>query len=175
MKRITTLAVVAAMALTMALPASAAPAAQAPPATTILDIVLVDDGEFDILQAAVIEAGLVDLLNGTKKLRVFAPTDAAFVSTFEAALGVPLTEQDVISFIEAGGVDAAYGDGALANILGYHVTNGDRAPVLARRSYRMFNGDRVTRHQLIDAGVSTTNILASNGVINVLDAALLIP
>ena len=177
MKRITTLAVVAAMALTMALPASAAPASPSakPPAATIVDIVLADDGEFDVLQAAVIEAGLVDLLSGTKKLRVFAPTDAAFVSTFEAALGGPLTEQDVIDFIEAGGVDAAYGDGALANILGYHVTDGDRAPVLARPSYRMFNGDRVSRQQLIDAGVSTTNILASNGVINVLDSAVLIP
>ncbi len=175
MQRMTTLAVVAAMALTMALPASAAPASQAPPASTIVDIVLADDGEFDVLQATVIQAGLVDVLNGTKKLRVFAPTDAAFVSTFEGILGGTLSEQDVISFIEAGGVDAAFGDGALANILGYHVTNGDRAPVLARRAYRMFNGDRVTRHQLLDAGVSTTNILASNGVINVLDTAVLIP
>lgn len=171
----TTLVVVAAAALTMALPASAAPASQAPPASTIVDIILADDGEFDVLQAAAIEAGLVDVLNGTKKMRVFAPTDAAFVSTFEGILGGPLAEQDVISFVEAGGVDAAFGDGALADILGHHVTNRDRAPVLERRAYRMFNGDRVTRYQLIDAGVESTNILVSNGVINVLDTAMLIP
>lgn len=178
MKRITTLAMVVAMALTIALPAAAnSPAAPStrPPAATIVDIVLADDGEFDVLQAAVIEAGLVDLLNGKEKLRVFAPTDAAFVSTFEGILGGPLTEQDVIGFIEAGGVDAAFGDGALADILGYHVTKGDRSPVLAKRGYHMFNGDWVTRHQLIEAGVSSTNILASNGVINVLDTAVLIP
>lgn len=175
MKRTTTLAVVAAVAMTMALPASAAPAAEAAPASTIVDIVLADDGEFDVLQAAVIEAGLVDVLNGKKKLRVFAPTDAAFVSTFEGILGGPLSEQDVINFVEAGGVDAAFGNGAFADILGYHFTNGDRAPVLARPAYRMLNGDRVTRHQLIDAGVCSTNILASNGVINVLDTAVLIP
>ncbi|MEX1038198.1 MAG: fasciclin domain-containing protein [Acidimicrobiia bacterium] len=175
MKKITTLAMVVAMALTMALPAAAAAPSAKPPAATIVDIVLADDGEFDVLQAAVIEADLVELLNGKKKLRVFAPTDAAFVSTFEGILGGPLSEQDVISFIEAGGVDAAFGDGALVDILSYHVTKGDRAPVLARPFYRTFNGDRVTRHQLIEAGVSSTNILASNGVINVLETAVLIP
>ena len=48
---------------------------------TIVGIVTQDDGEFDVLQAAVIRAGLVDALNGTTQYTVFAPTDAAFVTT----------------------------------------------------------------------------------------------
>lgn len=58
-----------------------------------------------MLQAAVIEAGLVGLLDGKRQLTVFAPTDGAFVSTFEGVLGVSLTEADVIDFVSAGGVD----------------------------------------------------------------------
>ncbi|REK25178.1 MAG: hypothetical protein DWQ40_00950 [Actinobacteria bacterium] len=174
MKRIVTLGTVLALALTMALPASAASDAEIPDAT-IVDIVLVDDGEFDVLQAAVIEAGLVDALSADKpKLRVFAPTDAAFVSTFEGLLGTSLTEADVISFIEAGGVDDALGAGALVDILLYHVTNGHRRDVLSQRSYWMLNGEKVTRHQLIEAGVGE-NIYASNGIINVLTNNVLIP
>ena len=40
------------------------PAAAKPRGLTIVDIVTQDDGEFDVLQAAVIRAGLVDALNG---------------------------------------------------------------------------------------------------------------
>ncbi len=174
MKRFTALAVATAMALTMALPASAATEEEPAPGT-IVDIVLADDGEFDVLQAAVIEADLVGALSGDDKLRVFAPTDAAFVSTFEGILGGPLTEQAVIDFIDSGGVDAAFGEGALADILTYHVTVGHRRDVLSQRSYWMLNGEKVTRHQLIEAGVSTTNIYASNGIINVLSESVLLP
>src|SRR5438046_2882171 len=45
---------------------------------TIVGIVLQEDGEFDVLQAAVVRAGLVEALNGTTQYTVFAPTDAAF-------------------------------------------------------------------------------------------------
>ena len=174
MRKLTTFAIAIAMALSIALPATAATPPDVPDAT-IVDIVLADDGEFDVLQAAVIEAGLVDALSADQpKLRVFAPTDAAFVTTFEGILGGPLTEADVIAFIESGGVDAAFGAGALANILTYHVTAGHFYDVLAKRSYLTLNGDRVTRHQLLAAGVGS-NIYASNGVINVLSEAVLIP
>src|SRR5689334_820658 len=56
-----------------------------PGSMTIVDIVLQNDGEFDVLQAAVVRAGLVDALNGTKQYTVFAPTDAAFVTTLGVA------------------------------------------------------------------------------------------
>ncbi|MCJ7711429.1 MAG: fasciclin domain-containing protein [Chloroflexi bacterium] len=142
---------------------------------TITDIVLVNDGEFDVLQAAVIEAGLAGALDGTRQLTVFAPTDAAFVSTFEGILETTLSEQDVIDFIDVGGVDAAFGDGALADILLYHVTPGRRqaTSVLAAPRYQMLNGDKLSRGELVDAGIVATNISASNGVIHVIGSVLL--
>lgn len=161
----------------IAVTAIAAPASASnkPGNMTITDIVLVNDGEFDVLQAAVIKAGLAGTLDGTRQFTVFAPTDAAFVKTFEGILQTDLSEQDVIAFIEAGGVDAAFGKGALANILLYHVTPGRRqaTSVLAAPSYSMLNGDRLSRGELVDAGLLATNITASNGVIHVIGSVLL--
>jgi len=155
---------------------------------TIVGIVLADDGEFDILQAAVIKAGLVDALNGTDKYTVFAPTDAAFVSTFSGLLGTSLTEQQVIDFINAGGVDTVFGNGALAGILLYHVEPGRHFSnsVLPKNSGQVktidtLNGSTFT---VSSSGVISTssggsasivaaNIPATNGVIHVIDAVLL--
>ena len=87
---ITVAAIAAAVAFTSNLFASgpgkseAAKAAK-PGTSTIVEIVLADDGEFDVLQAAVIKAGLVPVLNGKGQYTVFAPTDAAFVKTLEVA------------------------------------------------------------------------------------------
>ena len=144
---------------------------------TIVEIVLADDGEFDVLQAAVIEAGLAGALSSTdNQYTVFAPTDWAFVSTFRTLLGDDgLTEADVIAFIEAGGVDTAFGDGALADVLLFHVTNGRRTStsVTSAPQYRMLNGDRLSRAQLLDAGIASVDISASNGVIHVINWVLL--
>src|SRR6185503_2056732 len=56
-----------------------------PGSMTIVKIVLQEDGEFDVLQAAVVRAGLVEALNGTKQYTVFAPTDLAFATTLGVA------------------------------------------------------------------------------------------
>ena len=79
-----------AAAATLALAIGAAPVLAAVPGAkpgdaTIVDIVLANDGEFDILHAAVIEAGLAGALSSTDvQYTVFAPTDWAFVSTFRS-------------------------------------------------------------------------------------------
>ena len=160
---------------TVATPAFAAAGAKPGP-TTIVGIVTAD-GEFDVLQAAVVEAGLVAALNSTdNQYTVFAPTDAAFVSTFRAVLANnSLTEADVIAFISAGGVDTALGDGALSDILLYHVTNGRRTStsVVAAPGYQMLNGERLTRSDLLAAGINAVDISASNGVIHVINSVLL--
>jgi len=171
-------AAAAALALAIgAAPVFASNAGARPGSDTIVGIVLADDGEFDVLQAAVIEAGLAGALSSTDdQYTVFAPTDAAFVSTFRALLGDgTLTESDVIAFIQAGGVDAALGDGALANILLFHVTNGRRtsSSVVHAPQYRMLNGERLSRAQLLDAGIVATDVSASNGVIHVIGSVLL--
>ena len=76
-----------------------------------MEIVLQDDGEFDVLQAAVVRAGLVDVLNGNAQYTVFAPTDLAFVTTLAAA-----DEAAAIAAVNAMSPEA------LKNILLYHVT-----------------------------------------------------
>ena len=105
-----------------------------------------------------------------------APTDAAFVTTFRSVLGdASLTEADVIAFIDGGGVDTALGSGTLADILLFHVINGRRTStsVLAAPAYRMLNGDKLTRSDLLSAGIAATDISASNGVIHVINSVLL--
>ncbi len=165
------------LALTIAAAPAFAGEGAKPGTSTIVDIVLVNDGEFDVLQSAVIEAGLAGALSSTdKQYTVFAPTDWAFVSTFRGLLGDnTLTEADVIGFIDAGGVDTAFGSGALADILLYHVTNGRRTSnsVIKAPGYEMLNGDRLTRSDLVSAGIATVDISASNGVIHVINSVLL--
>jgi uncharacterized surface protein with fasciclin (FAS1) repeats len=140
-----------------------APAAK-PGNRTIVEIVVQPDGEFDVLQAAVVKAGLVDLLNGKNQYTVFAPTDAAFVKT----LGVA-NEAAAIAAVEGLPVDQ------LANILGYHITAGRRTSrsVLAAPSYHMLNGSTLTRAALTAAGIAATDISASNGIVHVINSVLL--
>jgi uncharacterized surface protein with fasciclin (FAS1) repeats len=142
---------------------SAAKAAK-PGTSTIVAIVLANDGEFDVLQAAVVRAGLVDVLNGNSQYTVFAPTDAAFIKT----LGVA-DEAQAIAVVNALPLEA------LTNILLYHVTAGRHtsSSVLAAPGYRMLNGDRLTRDELAAAGIAATDISASNGVIHVINSVLL--
>ena len=139
-------------------------AAARPGALSIVDIVLQDDDEFDVLQAAVIRAGLVSALDGTTQYTVFAPTDLAFVTT----LGVA-DEAAAIAAVNELPLDA------LTNILLFHVTEGRRISrsVLAAPSYQMLNGARLTRTQLTTAGIAATDISASNGIVHVINAVLL--
>ena len=139
-------------------------AAAKPGNSTIVEIVLQPDGEFDVLQAAVVKAGLVDLLNGKDQHTVFAPTDLAFVTT----LGVA-DEAAAIAAVEGLPVDQ------LTNILAYHVTHGRRTSrsVLAAPSYQMLNGGTLTRDALSAAGIAATDISASNGIVHVINAVLL--
>jgi len=148
-------------------PTSAKPdaaAAAKPGDLSIVGIVVQDDGEFDVLQAAVIRAGLVDALNGQTQHTVFAPTDVAFVTSLAVA-------------DEAAAINAVNGlpIETLTDILLFHVTHGRRTSrsVLAAPSYRMLNGATLTRTQLAAAGLAATDISASNGIVHVINAVLL--
>ena len=129
-----------------------------------MGLVLQEDGEFDVLQAAVVRAGLVDALNGRAQYTVFAPTDLAFITTLGAA-----DEAGAIAAVNGLPVDD------LRNILLFHVTNGRRTStsVLAAPSYAMLNGSRLTRDQLQAAGILTPDVMASNGVVHVIGRVLL--
>lgn len=160
-------------------PSTMAPAATSPAATTpapmaSADIVdtAVAAGDFATLAAALTAAGLVDTLKGPGPFTVFAPTDAAFAK------------------LPAGTVDELLKEpkGALTDILKYHVVAGK---VMAADVVKL-NGQKVKTVQgaeltvevtgdkvaLVDAAgnrvnVVTTDVMASNGVIHVIDGVLL--
>ncbi|MFC7132644.1 MULTISPECIES: fasciclin domain-containing protein [Salinibaculum] len=133
---------------------------------TIVDVAVAADG-FDVLVAAVQEAGLVDALSGNRQLTVFAPTDAAF-----DALGVTADNVGDVDFEAAVGV-------SLDEILTYHVVPGQREarsvvnvsklPTLNGAQIEVdgtdLNGDQAT---IVD-----TDIEASNGVVHAIDGVLL--
>jgi len=152
-----------------------------PPSQSITDIVVeaagMEDGaEFTTLLAAVSQAELAEALAGEGPFTVFAPTDAAFAAALEA-LGI--TAEDLLASED------------LASILLYHVVGGeealysnDVAAALAEageegRMIATLNGASfpVTADEegiYVDgAQIIMTDILASNGVIHVIDAVIL--
>ena len=135
-----------------------------PSSATIVDLVLAADGEFDVLQAAVVRAGLVEALSGPRHLTVFAPTDAAFVKSLNVA-----NEAAAIAAVNALPVET------LAEVLLFHVTPGRRTSnsVLAAPVYEMLNGQKLTREALVQAGILVPDISASNGVVHAIGALLL--
>jgi len=135
---------------------------------TIVDVAVAADG-FDVLVAAVQEAGLVDALSGNRQLTVLAPTDDAF-----GELGV--TEDNV------GDVDFEDAVGAsLTEILTYHVTPGRRysESILNADSLPTLNGKEVDVNGTeLNGGQANiiaekADIEASNGVIHPIDGVLL--
>ncbi len=132
--------------------------------------VAAEAGSFTTLLAAVEAAGLVDALTGEGPLTVFAPTDDAFAAAF-AALGIE--PADLLADTET-----------LTDILLYHVVAGEAyaADVVTLDSATTLNGLDVSI-SVSDEGVflndSTqviaTDVMASNGVIHVIDSVLLPP
>jgi uncharacterized surface protein with fasciclin (FAS1) repeats len=135
-----------------------------PGTSTIVDIVVAPDGEFDVLQAAVVRANLVGVLSGRTQYTVFAPTDAAFVKTLRVA-----NEAAAIAAVNGLPLDA------LTNVLLFHVTEGRRnsTSVLAAPRYTMLNGGTLTRDALTAAGIAKTDISASNGIVHVINSVLM--
>ena len=133
---------------------------------TIVDVAVAADG-FDVLVAAVQEAGLVDALNGNRQLTVFAPTDEAF-----GELGVTADNVGNVDF------EAAVG-ASLTEILTYHVVPGRRKAnsIVNADSVPTLNGAKVdvdgTDLNGDQADIVDTNIEASNGIIHVIDGVLL--
>jgi transforming growth factor-beta-induced protein len=141
------------------------PAAKSAEATSMNIVELAaEDGRFSTLVAALQAAGLDQALSGEGPFTVFAPTDDAFAQ---------LPEGTVASLLE----DIP----ALTNVLTYHVVNGQ---VLAEDVAGLSNAETLLGQFLeisadrslvtVDgAEVVTPDLLASNGVIHVIDRVLL--
>lgn len=158
------LAAVAAVSVTGAASASAQQAG----ATQETDIVdtAVAAGSFDTLATLLQRAGLVDALKGEGPFTVFAPTDAAFAKVPKNKLNALLRNRR-----------------KLRRVLLYHVAAGqlEAADVVQRWSIRTLNGRKV-RVRVTDsnvflnrAQVVTPDVMASNGVIHVIDRVLIPP
>ena len=123
-------------------------------------------GQFNTLVAAVKAADLVDTLQSPGPFTVFAPTDEAFaklpVGTVDSLLLPENKEQ-------------------LTEILKYHVVAGE---VLAADVVKLTSADTVEGQAVMitasdsgvrvnDANVIKTDVMASNGVIHVIDTVLI--
>lgn len=126
----------------------------------------IEAGSFNTLVAAVKAADLAGVLTGKGPFTVFAPTDEAFAK------------------LPAGTVESLLkpeNRARLRAILSYHVVSGRvmAQDVINLSSATTVQGEAITIRirngtpMVDDARVVTTDILASNGVIHVIDAVML--
>jgi uncharacterized surface protein with fasciclin (FAS1) repeats len=155
----------ASFALILSVLVSALPAAAGFAQKDIVDTA-VAAGTFNTLATALQAAGLADTLKGKGPFTVFAPTDEAFGK------------------LPAGTVESLFrpeNKDKLKAILLYHVVSGDvtAAQVVKLSSAKTINGQdlRLTVNDgtviVNDAKVVKADVLASNGVIHVIDTVLL--
>ena len=148
---------------------TAAPATKAPSPAALVDIVETAKGagSFATLLKAATAAGLVDTLKGAGPFTVFAPTDAAFAK------------------LPAGKLDSLLADlPTLKSVLLYHVVSGKvtAAQVTSLTTAKSVEGSAISiavkDGKVVLNGSSTvtaTDVMASNGVIHVIDTVILPP
>ena len=137
------------------------------PAGTVVDIV-VNSEVHNLLEAAVLEADLAETLSGEGPFTVFAPTDDAFIALAEA---LSLAPEDLLALPE------------LADILLYHVVGATAlsTDLSDGQMVTTLNGSDVTVTIneagifINDAQVIVADLVATNGVVHVIDAVLTPP
>ena len=142
--------------------------AEETPAEEATDIVAIASGneDFSTLVAAVAAAGLVETLQGEGPFTVFAPTNDAF-----AALPAGLVDKLLLP----------ENKDLLVKILTYHVVSGTvLAADVTAGDVPTVEGQNITITtdmgvKVNGATVTATDIIASNGVIHVIDAVILPP
>lgn len=137
---------------------------------TIVDVAASID-DFSTLVAAVQAAGLVETLSSDGPFTVFAPTNDAFATALDA-LG--LTADELLADTDT-----------LTEILTYHVVSGavdaETAISLDGQTAETVNGAEISINVvdgsvvINDATVTTADVMASNGIIHVIDTVLLPP
>ena len=137
------------------------------PTGTVVDIV-VNSEVHNLLEAAVLEADLAETLSGEGPFTVFAPTDDAFIALAEA---LTLAPEDLLALPE------------LADILLYHVVGATAlsTDLSDGQLVSTLNGADVTVTIneagifINDAQVIVADLVATNGVVHVIDAVLTPP
>ncbi len=168
MKRIATVAVLAIALAVGVTTATAGGTASAGPKAGQANIVqtAIAAGQFTTLASLLQKAGLVDTLSSGGPFTVFAPTDAAFAKVPKATLDALATHPAL-----------------LRSVLLYHVVPGSvtAADVVKLSSAKTLQGSsvliRVDKGSVFvnQARVTTPDVMASNGVIHVIDKVLIPP
>ncbi|MEC8252563.1 MAG: fasciclin domain-containing protein [Planctomycetota bacterium] len=125
-------------------------------------------GKFNTLLAAAKAAGLAETLSGKGPFTVFAPTDDAFAKLGKATIADLLKPEN---------------KDQLAGILTYHVVAGKvpAAKVVGMKSAKTVQGSDLPivvkdgKVTVAGASVVATDVMASNGVIHVIDSVMLPP
>ena len=123
-------------------------------------------GSFKTLAKALDAAGLVTTLKGAGPFTVFAPTDEAFAKLPDGTLETLLKPENKEK---------------LRRILTYHVVAGKvmASDVVKLQSARAVSGDTITVKvedgvvHVDNATVTSADVIASNGVIHVIDSVIL--
>ena len=126
--------------------------------------VAVEAGSFNTLAAALQAANLVETLQGEGPYTVFAPTDEAFAKLPEGTVEALLKDKE-----------------ALTQILLYHVVSGKvtSGEVVKLESAKTIEGQEVMIKvsegsvYINDSKVTSADVMASNGVIHVIDTVLI--
>lgn len=121
---------------------------------------------FNTLVAAIKAAGLVDTLKGPGPFTVFAPTDEAFAKLPPGTLDSLLQPENKAKVV---------------SILTYHVVPGKvmAHDVMKMHSAKTVEGEKITiksmgGHVMVNnANVTKTDIMASNGIIHVIDTVIM--
>lgn len=124
----------------------------------------VEAGSFNTLATALEAAGLVETLKGEGPFTVFAPTDEAFAKIPEAQLNALLADKEQLTAVLTYHVVA--GKVTASDVVGLDTATtvqGSNIDITVSDSGVMVDG----------ANVVTTDIMASNGVIHVIDSVIL--
>ena len=130
---------------------------------TVVDII-VNSENHNTLETAVVEADLAGTLSGDGPFTVFAPTDAAFDALPDGVLDQVLADNDVLTAILLHHVHSG-------NALSTDLSDGMEVPTLNDDILTVSLDGEVV---MIDmATVTIADIIASNGVVHVIDMVLL--
>ena len=122
-------------------------------------------GQFKTLVTALQAAGLVDTLKGAGPFTVFAPTDEAFAKIPKADLDALLKDKSKLSAV-----------------LTYHVVGGKvmakdvkagKVKTVQGETFTVDGTLTITDRRLRSAAITATDVLASNGVVHVIDKVIL--
>lgn len=157
-KRIKMTAIAALAVVTVALPGRVA-------AQNIVDVAAGNEN-FSTLAAALGAAGLIETLQGPGPFTVFAPTNAAFAKlpagTVDALL-LPQNRDQLIAILTYHVVSGSVPASTVVGLTGAETVNGQRVDIMVHDGSVMVDG----------ATVTATDIMASNGIIHVIDEVII--